>query len=374
MTSLALQLGDIDRLKRRTLPLAENRPAVYRMLDPTGRVVYVGKAKRLRARLNSYFAPGSSDERQLRILEMTDRIEWDYQPSEFAAHLGELRHIQQFRPWFNIRMNRARRVAFVKVAEGPAPKIFAGKRTAERANGRTSERLYGPVPGSRRLADAVRVLNDLLGLRDCAVDMPVVYAEQGDLFATARRAACIRHELGTCTGPCAGLVSEPDYRGRVGVALAFLEGRAIAPLDRVVAAMAEASDADRFEVATRWRDRFEALEWLLAALTRTRTAIETLSFVYHSPGAFGDDRSYIIRRARVCAMAPTPRTPLEHEAFQALVAEQVGQEERPGVHLAPDGIDEMLLLMSWFRRHPGALKRTEPLGATLEREHPLERT
>ncbi|MSR06353.1 MAG: hypothetical protein EXR93_04680 [Gemmatimonadetes bacterium] len=361
MSSLTLPLGDIETLKRRTIPLAENRPAVYRMLDPLGRVVYVGKAKRLRARLNSYFAPGSDDDRQLRILEMTERIEWDYQPSEFAAHLGELRQIQRCHPHFNVQMNRARRVAFVKVAEGPAPKIYAGKRTSERANGGTSERLYGPLPASRRLAESVRVLNDLLGLRDCALDMPVVYAEQGDLFAVARRAACIRHELGTCAGPCAGLVTEGDYRGRVGVALGFLEGLGIAPLDRVVAAMNAASNSDHFEVATRWRDRFEALEWLLAALTRTRTAIATLSFVYHCPGAFGDDRSYVIRRARVCASAPTPHTPIEREAFQALVAEHATAEEQPGVHLPVDGIEEMLLLMSWFRKHPGALKRTEPL-------------
>ena len=121
MSSLALPLGDIETLKRRTIPLAENRPAVYRMLDPMGRIVYVGKAKRLRARLNSYFAPGSDDERQLRILEMTERIEWDYQPSDFAAHLNELRQIRQNHPYFNVHMNRLRRVAFVKVAEGPAP-------------------------------------------------------------------------------------------------------------------------------------------------------------------------------------------------------------------------------------------------------------
>ncbi len=363
MTSLALPLADLERLRRRTLPLAENRPAVYRMLDPLGRVVYVGKAKRLRARLNSYFAPGSTDDRQLRILEMTDRIEWDYQPSEFAAHLNELRQIQRLRPHFNIRMNRARRVAFVKVADGPAPKVYAGRADpAPRAGDpRRTERLYGPLHAARRLGEAIRVLNDLLGLRDCALDMPAVYAEQGDLFASARRAACLRHDLGTCTGPCAGLVTEEEYRRRVGVAVAFLEGRGIAPLDHVVAAMTEASDASRFEAATRWRDRFEALEWLLAALTRTRTAIDMLSFVYHCPGPFGDDRSYVIRRARVSASAPTPHTPIEREAFEALIAEHAGADQPPPPWLPPDGIDEMLLLMSWFRRHPGALRRTEPL-------------
>src|SRR5687767_4853308 len=127
---LALPLSDLDRLKRRVSGLAEQRPAVYRMVDLTGRVVYVGKAKRLRARLLSYFRDEDPDDRHARILAVTDRIEWDYQPSEFAAFLGELRQIQRYRPPLNIKLNRPRRVGFVKVSGGPAPKIFSGGRSA----------------------------------------------------------------------------------------------------------------------------------------------------------------------------------------------------------------------------------------------------
>jgi excinuclease ABC subunit C len=355
MVALTLPLADLDRLKRRYVVLAEQRPAVYRMLDATGRVVYVGKAKRLRARLLSYFRDDESDDRHLRILGITDRIEWDYQPSEFAALLGELRQIQRYRPTLNIKLNRSRPVAFVKVSGGPAPKISVGKRSTN-----ADASLYGPFTSSHRLAEAVRVLNDLLGLRDCALDMPVAYAEQSDLFDARRRAACIRHDLGTCTGPCAGLVSEEAYRRRVEIATSFLEGRRIAPLDQVVTEMSRASDGDQFEIAARWRERFELLEWLLSALTRMRSAIQTLSFIYHDPGTFGDDRSYVIRRARVHASAPTPHTPIEREAFAGLLAESGNQEQFNGP-LPPEHIDEMLLLLSWFRRHPGALRRTEPL-------------
>src|SRR6185436_11784334 len=110
----------------------------------------------------------------------------------------------------------------------------------------------GPLASPRRVTEAVRVLNDLLLLRDCAMDMPVAYAEQSDLFDAPRRAACIRHELGTCSGPCAGLVSERAYLRRIDEAVAFLEGRQIAPLDRVVTEMTAASDENQFEVAARW--------------------------------------------------------------------------------------------------------------------------
>ena len=364
MSTLALPLADFDRLKRPVLALAEQRPAVYRMLDATGRVMYVGKARRLRARLLSYFRSDDSDDRQTRILSLTSRIEWDYQPSEFAALLGEVKQIQRYRPPLNIKFNRLRRIGFIKISSGPAPRLSAGPRS-----GPSDARLYGPIVRSFRLTHAVRVLNDLLGLRDCALDMPVAYAEQSDLFDAPRKAACIRHDLGTCSGPCAGLVSEREYLRRMDQAIAFLEGRRIAPLDRVITEMNRASDANEFEIAARWRDRFDLLEWLLAGLTRIRSALQMLSFVYHDPGPLGDDRSYIIDGARVLGSAPTPHTPIEREAFHAQLEELPPREKVAGP-LPAEHIDEMLVLLSWFRRHPGALRRTEPLEVRGRHQEP----
>lgn len=360
MTALALPLTDLEPLRRRVAALTENRPGVYRMLDAARRVTYVGKAQRLRTRLLTYFRAADTDEKAGRILRAAADIEWEYQPSEFAACLAELRLIRRFRPPFNVHMNRTRQVAFIKVSTGPAPKIFVSR--AAPSDGMAH---YGPFVGPGRLMEAVRVLNDLLGLRDCALDMPIHYAEQGDLFGPAGRAACPRHDFGTCTGPCGGLVSESEYRRRVGVAVAFLEGRGIAPLDRAVHEMTDLSSANAFERAARWRDRFEALEWLLAATVRARAAVEALTFVYTDPGAFGDARAYIIRRATVRASASAPHTPIEREAFRALVAVHAAPEHEPSA-LPIEAIDETLLLLSWFRRHPAALRRTAPLQRRIE--------
>jgi excinuclease UvrABC nuclease subunit len=160
-------------------------------------------------------------------------------------------------------------------------------------------------------------------------------------------------------------VSESEYRRRVGVAVAFLEGRGIAPLDRAVREMTDFSSANAFERAARWRDRFEALEWLLAASVRARASVEALTFVYTDAGALGDARAYVIRRATVRATAPAPHSPLEVQAFRALVAEHVAPEHEPSA-LPTEVIDETLLLLSWFRRHPAALRRTVPLQRWIE--------
>jgi excinuclease ABC subunit C len=346
---------DLGQLLGRVRARAENRPAVYRMFDATGRVLYVGKAKRLRTRLLTYFRAKYPDDKAARILYAASEITWDYVPSEFAAYLGELRQIRKFRPHFNHKANRTRRSVLIKVAGGPAPRVYGGG-----AVSRDDVRCYGPFQSMSRMMEAVRTLNDLLGLRDCAASMPLMFAGQGDLFEQPRQAGCLRHELGFCSGPCAGFVSQRDYQRRVETAIAFLEGRTIQPIDRVVSAMQEASTNAEFEVAVRWREKFDQLEWLLAATSRARSAIDLLSFVYRDPGDFGDDRVYVLRRGVVRATFSYPSTPIEHEAFRGVVAEEMRQPPPPAGPLPLDSIDEVLLMMAWFRAHPDALKRTTP--------------
>jgi excinuclease ABC subunit C len=346
---------DLGQLLGRVRALAENRPAVYRMFDATGRVLYVGKAKRLRTRLLTYFRARYPDDKAARILYAASEITWDYVPSEFAAYLGELRQIRKFRPHFNHKANRTRRSVLIKVAGGPAPRVYGGGTVS-----RDDVRCYGPFQSMSRMLEAVRTLNDLLGLRDCAATMPVVFSGQGDLFEQPRQAGCLRHELGFCSGPCAGFVSQRDYQRRVETAMAFLEGRTIQPIDLVVTAMQEASASSQFELAVRWREKFEQLEWLLAATSRARSAIDLLTFVYRDPGDLGDDRVYVLRRGVVRATFPFPATPIEHEAFRAVVAEEMRQPPPASGPLPLDSIDEVLLMMAWFRAHPDALKRTTP--------------
>ena len=344
---------DLDQLRERVRALSENRPAVYRMLDGLGRIIYVGKAKRLRTRLLSYFRAAYPEDKAARILYAASDIAWDYVPSEFAAYLGELRQIRKCRPYFNHRGNVTRRSVLIKISGETAPRLYAGASVARGDTG-----CYGPFHSMSRTIEAVRTLNDLLQLRDCAATMPVVFAGQGDLFDQPRQAGCMRHEFGFCSGPCAGFVSELEYRNRVDTARAFLEGRTIQPIDRVVQAMQEAASAARFEVAARWREKFEQLEWLLAATSRARSARDLLTFVYHDPGDFGDDRVYLVRQGVVRASFAYPSTPIEQEAFRAVVAEEAARPAPPAGPLPLDSIDEILLLMSWFRAHPEALRRT----------------
>ncbi|MFN2317385.1 MAG: hypothetical protein ABR602_11960, partial [Gemmatimonadales bacterium] len=233
--------------------------------------------------------------------------------------------------------------------------------TAGPGSDRSDFRSYGPISSPGHLKEALRVINDLLGLRDCAEKMPIAFAGQGDFFDAPKNAGCLRHDLGMCAGPCAGRVTEEEYRRRVESGVAFLEGRAIHPLDRVISAMTEQAERGEFEAAARWREKFEQLEWLLAATTRARSAVELLTFVYRDPGSHGDDRAYLIRRGTVRTSYPWPASPIEREAFTAVVAAELGRAEHLVGPLPAATLDETLLLMSWFRKHPEALRRTTTL-------------
>ena len=358
MLALALPATDLPALRFRIQRLAEDRPGTYRMLDAGGHVLYAGKAKAIRTRLLSYFRAQYPDDKQARILHAASDIVFDYTPSEFAAALAELKLIRKHRPPFNVAMNRSKRYGFLVLTDEAAPRLVATG-TPERLRGR----IYGPLPSPARTVAAARALSDLLGLRDCRADTPMHYAEQGELFSAPRRAACPRYDFKTCLGPCAGLVAEAAYRDRVEAAAGFCEGRALQPVDRVVHEMTTRAEAADFEGALRWREKFEALEWLLAATSRARASLDILSFIYRDPGSQGDDRVYVIRSGEVRACYPDPVSPLEREMLAGAVAEECARPLPPAHRVDAERLHERLLVMSWFRTHPEAWRRTLPLDA-----------
>ena len=336
---------------------AENRPGVYRMLTAAGEVVYVGKSKRLRSRLLSYFRCAFPEEKGARILREAERIEWDYTPSEFAALLEELRHIKRLRPRFNVAMKRdGRNFCFMKLTAGAAPKLLV----VRGASHDDASVYYGPFQGAQRVGEAVRELNDALGLRDCALDQKMHFADQAELFTSfPRTPGCIRYEVRKCLGPCVGGCTVRQYDERVRMARAFLDGTDDGPVSKLRGEMEAASERLEFERAASLRDKLHRLEALKEQFIRFRFAVETLSFLYPVPGHDGADRLYLIRRGRVRAELDPPSNAGDHARLRDLAAEVFAPIERESSQIPTHEIDELLLLSSWFRRFPAELKRTQ---------------
>jgi excinuclease ABC subunit C len=322
--------------------------------------VYVGKSKRVRSRLLSYFRCAFPEEKGARILREAERIEWEYMPSEFAALLEELRLIKRYRPRFNVAMKRdGRNYCFIKITRGPAPKLVV----VRGAGHDDSSIYYGPFMGAMGVNEAVRELNDVLGLRDCSADQRMHFADQPELFEIfPRTPGCIRFEVKKCLGPCVGGCTVEQYDARLALARAFLDGVDDGPIEQLHREMEAASERLEYERAAVLRDKVKRLEALRGQFGRLRYAVETLSFTYTVPGHEGDDRVYLIRRGRVRAEARLPQTPGEAGTLLRMIDDVFTPVERDTGQIPTHEIDELLLLSSWFRRFPAELERTSAAG------------
>ena len=330
------------------------RPGVYGMVDAEGELIYVGKAKCLRTRLASYFRPRSRNPKAGHILEHTATLVWEFVPSEFAALLRELELIHRWRPRFNVQGQPGRyRRTYVCLGRQPAPHAFLARQPPAGALAS-----FGPVPAGTRATDAVRRLNDWFGLRDCPQAQEMLFADQAELFPVVRVAGCIRHEIGTCLGPCAGACTRSAYGERVRAARAFLEGSDHSPLHALERDMTTAAVAEAFERAAALRDKLVSLRWLQEQITRLRDAQEGQSFIYPVRGHGGQNMWYFIDRGRVAAVLAAPRVQAGRRAAAEAIS-AVFAENQSGIR--PSGTEEMdalLLVAAWFRRYPDERRRT----------------
>jgi excinuclease ABC subunit C len=340
------------RLRQKVRTECPRQPGVYGMVDATGELIYVGKAKCLRSRLLSYFRHRSRDPKAGDILRQTRVLAWEPGPTEFGALLRELELIRRWQPRFNVQgQPKRRRRVYVCVGRRPAPYVFLARRPPA-----TASVAFGPVSAGWNARESVRRLNDWYRLRDCPQAQQMVFADQAELFPVLRAAGCIRHEIGNCLGPCAAACSRADYRANVQAALAFLEGRDGSPLEMLEREMVEASAALAFERAAALRDKLEVLRWLTEHLQRVRNACRH-SFVYPVPAHDGSELWYLVRRGGVCSVLPAPRDDDGRRTAAAALEVVYG---RGGKVLGPPGaeeVDGVLLVAAWFRKYAAERQR-----------------
>jgi excinuclease ABC subunit C len=351
----------LARLRDQVRATAENRPGVYRMLGPAGDPIYVGKSIRVRGRLLSYFR-ADRGEKAAEIIAYAHRIEWDYVPSEFAAVLREFRLIRRWRPAFNVEHKRKRAVCFVKVPRETAPRLLVTGQLQD-----DGAAYLGPLQGIDRVRRAVRDLANLLELRDCPAKTPLRLADQADLFDASYPALCVRAELRRCLAPCAAGCTESEYRDRLRVALAFLDGEDEAPLVVLRRRLAQAVDRLQFEYAAELEERATRLIGVRNELARVRAAMAALSCVYPVPGHDGEERWYVLNGGRVQDELEAPRSASARRLALRRVRRQL---QRPPslTRAGADAIAEMLLVMRWFRRRPEEQARLMVVDGTAREE------
>ena len=223
-------------------------PGVYRFFDAFGHVIYVGKAKNLRQRLNSYFAdPAALHFRTQTMVRTAAKVEWTVVATELEALQLEYTWIQQFDPRFNVKYRDDKSYPWLAVTMGEEfPRVFVGRGAKKRGT-----RYFGPFGQAWAIRETVDLLLRVFPMRSCT---------QG-VFNRARSSgrACLLGDIGKCSAPCVGRISPEEHRAVAEDFCSFMGGNTGGIIGRIEREMYNASAALNFERAAVLRDSLVAL-------------------------------------------------------------------------------------------------------------------
>jgi excinuclease ABC subunit C len=225
------------------LKTLDSSPGVYRMLDNESRVLYVGKARNLRARVSNYSRPGHSG-RIERMIAATASMMFLTTRTETEALLLEQNLIKQLKPKYNVLLRDDKSFPNILVAKDHSFPQIKKHRGAKKEKGT----YFGPFASAGVVNRTLNQLQKAFLLRNCS-----------DSMFSGRTRACLLHQIKRCSGPCVGLITEEAYAESVHDAERFLSGRSTKIQEELAVQMQEASEAMEFERAAGLRDRIRAL-------------------------------------------------------------------------------------------------------------------
>ena len=227
------------------------RPGVYLFRDGKGKVLYVGKARSLRSRLQTYRTPGGDGRIAVRFLERDARsVETIITRTEGEALLLEDALIKQYKPPHNVRLKDDKSFLMIRIdfdERFPRLKFVRAHKPKEgKKKGRS--RLFGPYASSRAVRRTLSDMHRVVPLRDCS-----------DAVLNHRSRPCLKHQIGLCSAPCTGVIDETSYGELVERAARILSGE-VEELERDLdERMRSAAAGLEYERAAEWRDRLQAL-------------------------------------------------------------------------------------------------------------------
>lgn len=222
------------------------KPGVYLMFNADNQVIYVGKAKNLKKRVSSYFNREHGENKTQKLVSQIDHIEVTVTPSESEALILENTLIKEYRPRYNIlfRDDKTYPYLYLTPAEFPQLQTYRGMIKKKGLS-------FGPYPNVSSTREMQKIIQKIFKLRDCT-----------DLVFANRARPCLQYQMGRCSAPCVGLISQQDYQQQIKWAQLFLEGKNQTVLKALGDQMQEASDQLDFEKAAKLRDQIALLNKL----------------------------------------------------------------------------------------------------------------
>ncbi|ROT99349.1 excinuclease ABC subunit UvrC [Histidinibacterium lentulum] len=260
----------------------DSSPGVYRMLDAQARVLYVGKARNLKARVSSYSRPSAQHSPRIaRMISETAQMMFLTTRTETEALLLEQNLIKQLKPRYNVLLRDDKSFPNILVAKDHAYPQIKKHRGAKTEKGA----YYGPFASAGAVNRTLNQLQKVFLLRNCS-----------DSTFESRTRPCLLYQIKRCSAPCVGHISEADYRGLVADAERFLKGSTTRVQEDLARQMQAASEAMEFERAAALRDRIRALTQVQSAQgINPQTTAEADVIALHMDGGQACVQVFFIR-------------------------------------------------------------------------------
>jgi excinuclease ABC subunit C len=346
-TSISDAAAFEERLKR--IP---ESPGVYLWKDAQGKLLYVGKSKRLRDRMRSYFgAPRGLNDKTRRLVSRIADFDIIVTQSELEALLLEMNLIKQHRPQYNILLKDDKSYPYIKVTVQDEWPRVAYVRNVHK----DGARYFGPYASPGSVYKALDTLNKLFAFR------PTFNCSESWFKEHQRKGRpCTYHQMRRCLGPCVpGLVSKEEYRGAIEQVCNFLEGRTDTILRAIRQQMEGAAEDLNFERAAYLRDRIVAIEKITErqqVLRTVDTDQDVIAFAREEGSAVV--QVLFVRGGKLINAETFPLQGTEGESDQALLTSFITQfyDSAPNIPpnlLLADHIDEPMIIASWLRQKAG---------------------
>lgn len=242
------ELSPVDDKKARLKHLIKNLPnlpGVYKMLGKNGDILYVGKAKSLKSRVNSYFAKTIDHPKTRALVARIHNIETIITRSETEALLLEQNLIKEYRPPYNVLLRDDKSYLYVFIsADKPYPRLAYGRGKGNHQKGR----FFGPFPSAHAAKETLVLMQKMFQMRQCT-----------NTFFKQRQRPCLEYQIKRCRAPCVGLVSPEEYAEDVNNTIRFLKGDSSDIHSTLIEKMEGAAEALDFEKAVLYRDQLSML-------------------------------------------------------------------------------------------------------------------
>lgn len=237
-----------ETLKQRIRNLPE-KPGVYKYFDESGVIIYVGKARNLKKRVNSYFTKHHDNRKTEVLVKKIAHLDFTVVETEWDALLLENSLIKEFQPRYNINLKDDKSYPYIRITNEPFPKVYAMRNPV-----RDGSFYFGPYASPKVMHTVMDLARKLYPTRNCNLQMTPEKIAQGKF------SICLEYQIGNCLGPCEGKQSETDYNNSIQQVKQLLKGNLSEIKKHLRTEMQNAAAFLRFEEAQLYKDKLDALE------------------------------------------------------------------------------------------------------------------